>query len=301
MMSRRALLTSLGGLTLLGSSSGAYAFWIEPAWRLAVAEYRLHPPNWPSGRPITIAALADIHACEPQMPLRRIAEIVEATNALRPDLVVLLGDFHASGRDARHAIPVAETAAVLKGLRAPHGVHSILGNHDWWEDAEVQRLRRGFPRAGRSLAEAGISVLNNAAVKTGFRDHGFWVAGCGSLWAFDAGGGRYFGANDLARTLADVHDQDPVILLCHEPDIFPDVPAGRVALTLCGHTHGGQVRIAGYSPYVPSAYGNRYAYGHVQEAGRHLVVSGGLGTSILPVRFGVPPEITLIRLGYAIA
>lgn len=300
MTTRRALLTSFGGLTLAGAAGGLYGFWIEPAWRLAVAEYRLNPPNWPQGRPITIAALADIHASEPHMPLRRVAEIVAATNALRPDLVVLLGDYRGSGRFVRHGIPVAETAAVLRGLRAPHGVHAILGNHDWWDDAEVQRRRRGVPRSAHVLAEAGISVLHNAAVKTGFRDRGFWVAGSGSLWAFSEGNGRFLGTNDLARTLGGVQDRDPVILLCHEPDIFPSVPADRVALTLCGHTHGGQVRLAGFSPHVPSAYGNRYAYGHVVEAGKHLVVSGGLGTSILPVRFGVPPEITLVRLGYGV-
>ena len=80
------------------------------------------------------------------------------------------------------------------------------------------------------------------------------------------------------------------------PEIFPEVPH-RVALTLSGHTHGGQVRLLGWSPLVPSRYGNRYAYGHVVEDGRHLVVSGGLGTSILPVRLGVPLEIVLVDLG----
>ena len=87
-----------------------------------------------------------------------------------------------------------------------------------------------------------------------------------------------------------------MILLAHEPDIFPRVPA-RVALTLSGHTHGGQVRLFGYSPVVPSRYGNRYAYGHIIEDNRHLIVSGGLGCSILPVRLGCPPEIVMVELG----
>jgi predicted MPP superfamily phosphohydrolase len=87
-----------------------------------------------------------------------------------------------------------------------------------------------------------------------------------------------------------------VILLAHEPDVFPRVPE-RVALTLSGHTHGGQVRILGYSPIVPSRYGNRYAYGHIVERDRHLVVSGGLGCTGLPVRFGVPPEIVQVDVG----
>ncbi len=87
-----------------------------------------------------------------------------------------------------------------------------------------------------------------------------------------------------------------VILMAHEPDIFPQVP-DRVSLTLSGHTHGGQVRLFGHAPVVPSRYGSRYAYGHIIEGGRHLIVSGGLGCSILPLRFASPPEINLIELG----
>ncbi|MGG5810301.1 metallophosphoesterase [Falsiroseomonas sp. CW058] len=297
MTRRGALLTVLGGLSATLAAGGLYGFWIEPTYRLRVAEYRLRPPGWPADRALTIAALSDIHANEPFMPLERVQEIVEATNALRPDLVVLLGDYLGNARFIRRVIPAAETAQVLRGLRAPHGVHTVLGNHDWWEDPQAQRFRRGPPRMARQLADAGLSVLHNAAVKTGFRGQGFWVAGLGSLWAFNEGEGRYLGANDLGRTLAGVTDRDPVILLSHEPDIFPQVPAGRVALTLCGHTHGGQVRLGGWSPIVPSAFGNRYAHGHVVEEGKHMVVSGGLGTSLLPVRLGVPPEITLVRLG----
>jgi predicted MPP superfamily phosphohydrolase len=297
MATRRLFMKTLGGLTLLGGAVGAYGFWIEPAFRLAVAEYRLRLPLWPESTPLTIAALSDIHAAEPHMPLERVAEIVDATNALNPDLVVLLGDYPGTGRMISRVIPVAETAQVLKGLRARHGVHTVLGNHDWWDDAQAQRFRRGPPRIARTLADAGLSVLHNASLKTGFRGQGFWLAGCGSLWAFNEGEGRYLGANDLDRTLAGVSDRDPVILLCHEPDIFPSVPRDRVALTLCGHTHGGQVRLFGWSPVVPSAYGDRFAYGHIVEDGKHMVVSGGLGTAILPVRLGVPPEITLIRLG----
>jgi predicted MPP superfamily phosphohydrolase len=84
--------------------------------------------------------------------------------------------------------------------------------------------------------------------------------------------------------------------MAHEPDVFPKVPA-RVSLTVSGHTHGGQVRIFGYAPIVPSRYGSRYVYGHVIEEKRNLIVSGGLGCSSLPIRFGSPPEIVVIELG----
>jgi predicted MPP superfamily phosphohydrolase len=104
------------------------------------------------------------------------------------------------------------------------------------------------------------------------------------------------GTDDLPRTLAQVSDEAPVILMAHEPDIFPKVP-DRVSLTISGHTHGGQVRIFGYAPVVPSRFGNRYVYGHKIERDRHLIVSGGLGCSSLPVRLGSPPEIVMIELG----
>ena len=108
-------------------------------------------------------------------------------------------------------------------------------------------------------------------------------------------GDRIAGLDDLPGTLAQITDEAPVVLLAHEPDIFPHVPPS-VALTLSGHTHGGQVRLFGYSPVVPSHFGNRYAYGHVIEEGRHLIVSGGLGCSMAPVRLGVPPEINLVEV-----
>jgi predicted MPP superfamily phosphohydrolase len=103
--------------------------------------------------------------------------------------------------------------------------------------------------------------------------------------------------DDLPGTLRQADSSDPVILLAHEPDIFPQVP-DRVALTLCGHTHGGQIRIPLlWEHFVPSQYGTRYAYGHIVEEGRHMIVSGGLGTSAVPARLGVPPEILRVEIG----
>ena len=104
------------------------------------------------------------------------------------------------------------------------------------------------------------------------------------------------GVDDLPGTLAKVTDDAPVVLMAHEPDIFAEVPR-RVALTISGHTHGGQVRFLGYAPIVPSRFGRRYVYGHIVEDDRHLVVSGGLGLSGVPIRFGMPPEIVLIEIG----
>ena len=110
---------------------------------------------------------------------------------------------------------------------------------------------------------------------------------------------RYGREDDLPATLAQIDDDAPAILMAHEPDLFVDVP-DRFAVTLSGHTHGGQVHLPVLGrPVIPSAYGQRFAYGHIREEGRDLIVSAGLGCSAIPVRFGVPPEITVITLAAA--
>ncbi|KAB2871360.1 MAG: metallophosphoesterase [Bauldia sp.] len=292
MISRRAFLKLSGATMVAGVGLSSYAFAIEPWYRLLVTPYRLTPPGWPDGRRLRIAVIADIHACEPFMPSSRIDRIVGTANDLEPDLIVLLGDY-VSGlrRFATGIVPISAWSRVVGRLSAPLGVHSVLGNHDWWTDG---------PGVWHGLEDSGVRVLENNAVRIAPKDGpAFWLAGLGDQLA-DRVAGTYEGRDDLPATLAGIPDDGaPVILLAHEPDVFPRVPE-RVALTLCGHTHGGQVSLPLVGrPVVPSHYGQRYAYGHVVENGRNLIVSGGLGCSGIPVRFGVPPEIVLIELGGA--
>lgn len=226
------------------------------------------------------------------MPLARVRRIVAAANALAPDLHVVLGDLPAHHRFVTGRVPMRDVADALAGLRAPLGRYAILGNHDWWDDQGTGRASGGPPAIRSLLEDAGVPVLANAA-RLLPHGGGVWLLGTDSTLAF---GRRRPGADDLRAALAPLRGDDhPAILLAHEPDIFPRVPA-RVALTLAGHTHGGQVRLLGRSLVVPSRYGNQYAYGLVEEAGRRMVVSGGLGCSLLPVRLGVPPELTVLRL-----
>ncbi len=256
-------------------------------------EYSLELPGWGARPPLLICVLADLHAGDPWMPLARVRRIVAAANALAPDLHVVLGDLPAHHRFVTERVPMAAVADALAGLRAPLGRYAVLGNHDWWDDRAGQPPRRGPPAIRFLLDDVGVPVLANAARLLPHGD-GVWLLGTDSTLAF---GRRRPGADDLPAALAPLAGSDaPAILMAHEPDIFPRVPA-RVALTLSGHTHGGQVRLLGHSAVVPSRYGNRYAYGLVEEEGRCLVVSGGLGCSMVPVRLGVPPELTLIRLG----
>ena len=295
-MQRRTFFKSLGGLALSGAAVTAYSFGIEPRFLLRVQRYELTPQGWPSGFKLRIAALADIHMGEPYMGLAHLERIVETTNALAPDLILLLGDYAAGHRWVTRKIAIKDMAALLTQLKAPLGTHAILGNHDWWDDREAQKRRAGPNLNGVALKTAGLPVYENDGVRLDHNGRPFWLLGLADQIAFINGRNSFTGLDDLDAALAKVSDDAPVILMIHEPDGFTRVPS-RVSLTLAGHTHGGQVRLFGYSPVVPSAYGNRFAYGHVIEQDRHLIVSGGLGCSIVPVRFGVPPEINLIELG----
>jgi predicted MPP superfamily phosphohydrolase len=298
MFSRRRFLQFLAGIGAFGASTTAYGFG-EPVFRLDVARYHLMPPRWPSDFPLKIAVIADIHACDPWMTLDHIDGIVKRTNALGADVIVMLGDYVAGHRHIIRKISPQEWAPVLAQLKAPLGVHAILGNHDYWDDQAVQRNGQGQTAARRALEAVGIPVYENDAVRLASGGRPFWLAGLGDQLAYLPARrfrpGVRIGVDDLNATLAKVTDDAPVILLAHEPDVAARVP-DRVALQLSGHTHGGQIRLFGWSPVVPSRYGNRLAYGHARFR-CDVIVSGGLGCSIMPFRLGVPPEIVLVTLG----
>jgi predicted MPP superfamily phosphohydrolase len=287
-VTRRRLLAAGGGL--LGSSlagTAAYAGGVE-AQSLIVTRYAPRPPAWPSGHRLSITVIADIHAGGPNMTVSHVRRMVDTANELKSDLVVLLGDYIATYRFVDVRMPNRICAAELARLSAPLGTWAVLGNRDWWHDPAGIRT---------SLTAVGISVLENDAVLLGPEGARFWLAGLGDQRAYRLGHGRFRGVDDLPRTLSQIRTGDPILLLAHEPDIFAHLPE-RIALTLAGHTHGGQIRLPLIWPaFVPSKYGARYAYGHVVEDGRHLIVSGGLGTSFIPARLGMPPEVVQVALG----
>jgi predicted MPP superfamily phosphohydrolase len=300
LVTRRGLLRSAVATTGIGGAAAAYAIGVEPN-RLVVQRWNVTTTApWPPGLRLRIAVLSDIHASEPFMSVDRIRSIVSRVGGLGADVVVMLGDFVAGSRIVTRYVPSVEWADALRGLTAPLGVWAVLGNHDWWEDKTAQRTGEA-PIARRALEDVGIRVLQNEAVRLRTSPAPVWLAGLGDQLAFlparKRDRSRRLGIDDLGATLAAIPAGAPAILLAHEPDIFPQVPAS-VALTLSGHTHGGQVRLLGWSPVVPSRFRNHYAWGHVREH-TDLVVSGGLGYSIMPIRFGVPPEITFVEVGPA--
>ncbi|MCC6918886.1 MAG: metallophosphoesterase [Alphaproteobacteria bacterium] len=270
---RRWLWRSLGALVLIGALLAVYAVAIEPG-RLVVRETRLGLFDWPAERDgYRIAVLADLHVGSPHVGLEKLAQVVAETNALKPDLIVLAGDYVIDGVIGGGKVDMHEIAPVLARLSAPEGVYAVLGNHDNWNDPA---------HIAAELEANGIPVLEARKVML---KAGVWLVGIPDA---------YTRPYQLDRAMEGV--KGPAIALTHTPDIFPQIPS-TVMLTIAGHTHGGQVYVPLLGrPVVPSRYGQRYAMGAIVENGHTLFVSAGIGTSIFPVRFLTPPEIDLLIL-----
>ena len=264
-------------MLLFAAALAMWAFFIEPN-RLVTRQQTLEIDRWPSGLSgLKIAVLSDIHAGGRFIDERKLRLIVERTNQLQPDLIVIAGDYISGGRN-HHAMDPETFAPILKEFRAPLGVYTVLGNHDWWFNGE---------RVRSALEANGIKVLENQSARIDARGASFWLAGLADLWTR---------TQRIQQTIGDIPEGEPIIAVAHNPDIFPQLPQ-RVSLLLAGHTHGGQVWFPIIGTVVhTSDFGDRYEAGHVFENGHHLFVTTGIGTSIIPVRFLVTPEIVLLTV-----
>ncbi len=296
MLTRRTLIK--GALTAAASllALAAYPF-VEVMARPRITRHALTPNGWTPGLKLRVVALADIHACNPWMTSGRIRQICTTANALDGDIILLLGDYVAATSIVTDDMAPAEWASALATLNAPLGVHAILGNHDYWHDDAFQRDPQGPNLAHEALKEAGIATYVNQVARLEKDGKPFWLAGLGDQMAML--GRRFGGLDDLPNTLNQITDTAPAILMAHEPDIFTrmDGTIKSLGLVLSGHTHGGQIDIFGWRPVSASAGSRRYPAGHYHEFGRDLIVSRGLGCSVLPIRIGSRPEINVIELG----
>jgi uncharacterized protein len=296
-LTRRRLLAGAGAAAATLSLSG-YATAYETGSALTLASYSPRLPNWPEDLELTIAVIADIHACYPWMSEERIGHIVDLANAQKPDLTVLLGDYVCTHRLVSGYVPPGAWAEQLARLEAPLGVYAILGNHDWWFAAIPTEPADNSRSVRRALAEANVPLLENQSVRLSKRGRPFWLAGLGDLLAPVPNPQHGQGADDLPATMRAINDDAPTILLVHEPYFFPRVP-DRIALTLAGHMHGGQINLPIIGPPVGllKRRSGRYIYGEYALGERRMIVSGGLGTSLAPVRILRPPEVVMVKLG----
>ncbi|WHI49224.1 metallophosphoesterase [Microbulbifer sp. MLAF003] len=265
-------------LFIIGLTISIWAFFAEPN-SFRIREQTITIDSWPEAcNNKKVAILADLHVGSPYKGVDSLRWLVDEVNASLPDLILLPGDFVIQGVAGGSFVSPEEVAEILEELKAPMGVFAVLGNHDWWLDAK--RIEKAFADRGITVLEDRSAKLNSGACK-------LRLVGLSDFWE---------GPHDIAQAMDGIDTAESILAFTHNPDIFPELPK-QISLTIAGHTHGGQVYLPFIGrPIVPSRYGQRYAIGHIEEGGKNLYVSPGVGTSILPVRFLVPPEVTLLSI-----
>ncbi|MFQ5810377.1 MAG: metallophosphoesterase [Armatimonadota bacterium] len=283
----------MGPLWYIGLGAGVvvtllavYAFVIEPR-RLRLEELAIPVPNLPPAFDgLRIAHLTDLHVGALRLSHRLTSKAVELAIGAQPDIVVLTGDLVDRDPHARRAVEL------LQPLDAPLGVWAVLGNHDYnwtaWARARQLPVEALSDECWANLLdEAGVTLLANESVAIERNGERLWLAGCGDPYCY---------RDDLDRTLREVRDGELCVLLCHSPDIVDHPLASRPALILCGHTHGGQVRLPLIGPiYAPCRDVRERARGLTRIAGVPVYSNRGVGGSKVP-RFHCHPEVALITL-----
>jgi uncharacterized protein len=234
--------------------------------------------DWPKDTPpFKVLLISDVHVAGPDMPPSRLTKIIGNLNALKPDMVAIAGDLISEKRIATSLYTPDQIAALLAKLKSPLGTVIALGNHDNWADA---------PAFKRALSANGMTVLENEAAVRG----PFIIGGVGD---------DFSGYDDVPATFAAIQKlgAGPQIILTHSPDIIPDMPR-RVDAVLAGHTHCGQIALPYWGPlsYV-SRYKDRFGCGDIIDKGQRVFVGAGLGTSVLWLRYGAPPDVWLVTFG----
>lgn len=262
----------------VGFLVGVYGLAWEPA-RLVERDHAIALDAWPRECDgLRIDHITDVHTGSPHNGLDNLDRVIDRLIASDADAVVMTGDYVILSVFLGKYIGPAPIAQRLRRLTAAKPVFAVLGNHDWWKDGA--HIRRTFEAAG-------VVMLEDEARHARFGRCGVWMVGVGDMWE---------APHDIDKAFSEVWGPSPAIVLTHNPAMFPRMPA-RGALMLAGHTHGGQISLPGVGQ--PAMWGedeSRYVVGHYGNGARHLFVSPGIGTSIVPVRIGMPPEISRLTL-----
>jgi predicted MPP superfamily phosphohydrolase len=255
-----------------------YAYIIEPRL-LVIHEETLKIPNWSVNlNGFKVVAISDIHGGSNHVTEEKLQNLVERANAQNPDIIVLLGDYVSQTRGQKSVLkmPIETIAENLKGFQAKYGVYAVIGNHDWWyDDKKVQG----------ELERIGIKVLENEAASIQIGNETVWIWGIEDLWR---------NRRVPTKAFEEIPNKQNIIALTHNPDSLLIAP-NEISLMLAGHSHGGQVN---FPFYGAKAWVNdpRFMAGEVVVEGKHGFITTGIGTSIVGLRFRVPPEIAVLTL-----
>jgi len=257
------------GLAGLGAAGFADILWIEPR---GVRSEHLSVTTGQNGRPVRIVQLSDLHLSEVDGYFRKVAEQVDK---LSPELIVLTGDYLEEERNIR------AVTDFLRLLKAPHGIFAVQGNWEYWSRLEGENLRRHF-------AGAGVRLLINERADLEINGQQLSILGL-----------DYPSPRDHLRLMQEQGDPKRFnVLLSHVPAFAHEQLGRQIGLILCGHTHGGQVRVPFLPPLILPRFSGRFVAG-LYRVGQHntpLYVNRGIGTSVLPVRLACRPEIAVITL-----
>lgn len=282
-------------LVIIGLLALGYSYFIEPR-RLVINQQTIEIAGWdPALDGLKIVAIGDIHGGSNAVDEAKLRRIVELANEQQADLVVLLGDYvsQSGNRNPNQRDPRMSLNTIIEnlaGLQARYGVVAVTGNHDdWYNNSEVTNKLRSL----------GYAVLDDEIWKADIAGQDLRILGLRDQlhirdWKSYSDG--------LKNVIAQSGGSGPIIALEHSPDVLPIITgelsvSPDLKLMIAAHTHGGQVWIPLIgTPVVPSSYGQKYSYGHVQENGVDMFVTSGVGTSILPFRFMIPPEIAVLTV-----
>ncbi len=280
---------TVAAFALFIAALAAYSYYVG-AREFAVVEESVEVPNWnPELNGFRVLAISDIHAGSNYAPEERLRYMVDQANAQNADIIVLLGDYVSESKLDRNRlnlpdgetgselrIPVATFAEIFGGFRARHGVFAVIGNHDNWHNGSKIRAE---------LERVGITVLENEIAEVNVAENIVRIWGIEDLWK---------NRRVPTEPFDGLADNRNMIAITHNPDSLLQAPS-QIALMFAGHSHGGQMNWPFFGP-IAAVNDARFMDGHAVVDGKHVYVTSGVGTSVIPFRFRVPPEIAVVTI-----
>ncbi len=269
MINKKTVTKILGILLFLGIS-----YSILESYTLRIKEDEILPDDLPdSFNKLKIVFISDIH-CSWYFGENRIKYLADKINELNPDIIILGGDYNYGNIGY-----INKCFKGLKGLKSKYGVFAVLGNHDYGDKKEITE---------KAILKDGFYLINNKSYDIIKSNEKIRIGGVGDY---------LYDYQDLKKITKKIGKKDFMILVSHNPDFAEQIKVDKVDLVFSGHTHGGQFTLfRKWFPFINSNYGKKYLGGIVKNKNSTVIVSNGVGTIGLPMRFCARPQINLITV-----